>query len=654
MLRLIMKTRNDLSALKWKLSGWTPELWRIQKPVEVGDAPRAEVSAIPAPTPGSVQFALRQAGIIPDWNIGFNARSCEWVENRQWIYEVAIPDAWLSKGMIHRLVCEGLDYCGWFLLNGREVAAFHGSHIPHVVDLTDKLKESGNILQIVFDLPPRWLGQFGRTSNVKEWKVRYYYTWDWVARLVQQGIWDKVYFDVSDGAEIQELSCATDVAMADMTGTLDLKGRIDGATGDSVCVVLERNGQVVRKVDLTLAEFNLKGIHWKELPIELWWPNLSGGQPLFELKLTVINKAGGVIDRAARIVGFKNVQWKACQDAPAKADPWLCSINGQDTFLQGANWIPVRVNFADVTEAQYRRHLTLYRDLGFNLLRVWGGAILEKEIFYRLCDELGLMVWQEFPLSSSGVDDYPPEDPLAIQEMTAIAKTYIARRHHHVSLLLWCGGNELITTAGGAYRPVDATHPMIRALQSTTKSMDPVHRFLVTSPSGPTVHRNPGTFGQGLHWDIHGPWKMPGDIEAWRQYWLNDDALFRSELGAPGTASVEMIRKYAGDHDPLPIARGNPLWKYPIDWWFEIDPFIEEHKRNPLTLEEYVTWSQMRQSQALSIAIKACKDRFPRCGGFIIWEGHDCFPCVANTAIIDFEGNLKPAALAIKKILRRA
>jgi len=199
---------------------------------------------------------------------------------------------------------------------------------------------------------------------------------------------------------------------------------------------------------------------------------------------------------------------------------------------------------------------------------------------------------------------------------------------------------------------VDASHPMIRELQATVQRLDPSHRFLVTSPSGPTVHGNVGTFGHGLHWDVHGPWKPSGDIEEWRQYWLNDDALFRSELGSAGTASVELIREYAGNLDPLPIVHGNPLWKNPIAWWFEIDQFVKEYKRNPQHLEEYVAWSQERQKQALSIAVKACKDRFPRCGGFIIWLGHDCYPCVSNTAIIDFAGNPKPAALAISEILK--
>ena len=620
-----MMTRYDLSTLEWRLSGWIPELWRLQKTAELGLAPGAEVPAIAASVPGSVQEALRRAGIIPDWNVGRNARLCEWVENRQWIYEAAIPDSWLVKGMKHRLRCEGLDYKGWILLNGKEVGEFRGSHVPHVIDLSPHIKESGNAVQIVFDTPPRWLGQFGRTSRIKDWKVRFNYMWDWTIRLVQIGIWDELRLEVTDDMAIREVDCHADVDLSDSTGSLVVKGWIESGQG-SVGVSLARGGEVVRATELNATVFNLSGVDWKRLPVNLWWPNSQGGQPLYQLTVTLLDADRREIDRTERTVGFKNAQWKACQDAPAHADPWLCSVNGRGIFLRGANWVPIRPNFADVTAEQYRGLLTLYRDLGFNLLRVWGGGILEKELFYQLCDELGLMVWQEFPLSSSGVDDYPPEDGQVIRGIVAIAKSYIARRRHHVSLLLWCGGNELITTEGGAYRPVDASHPLIGELQKAVAAMDPHHRFLVTSPSGPTVHGNLGTFGHGLHWDVHGPWKPWGDLEEWRRYWTDDDALFRSELGSPGTSSAELIRKYAGDLEPLPIDCGNPLWRQPIGWWFDADKFEKERGGKPESLEEYVAWSQDRQKQALGIAIKACRERFPKCGGFIIWMGTRLLP----------------------------
>jgi beta-mannosidase len=300
-----------------------------------------------------------------------------------------------------------------------------------------------------------------------------------------------------------------------------------------------------------------------------------------------------------------------------------------------------------VTEADYRKLLELYRDLGCNLLRVWGGASLETECFYDLCDELGLMVWQEFPLSSSGAENWPPEDERSIAEQTEIAESYIERRQHHASLIIWCGGNELF-----GERPVDLSHPLIARFARIVGRDDPTRRFLPASPSGPRFGASAADYGKGIHWDVHGPWKVEGPLRSWWvEYWRGDDSLFRSETGSPGASPADLIRRYAGEIDPMPATIDNALWARST-WWIEWPVFVAEIGREPASLEEYVAWSQDRQAKALSIAVKACKHRFPRCGGILIWMGHDCFPCCANTAIIDFEGNAKPAALALREIWR--
>ncbi len=644
-----MKTQHDLSQLEWKLSGWIPELWRMDQTMEISASPNAEVFAVPARVPGSVQGALRDAGIIPDWNMGLNFRECEWVENRHWIYEALIPDEWLDPGKTFRLNCLGLDYCGEVHLNGQLVSEFRGSHVPYTFDLTPHLKESGNLLRIIFTCPPRWLGQFGYTSKMKEWKVRFNYTWDWTARLVQIGIWDSVTLEVTNEPRITEFRCSTDYTTAEDVGELTLKGAITQENG-TVLARLERNGMLIAQDSIPAAEFNDTGVRWWYLAVDAWWPNMQGEQPLYDLHVTLLDEQGSECDALTRRLGFKHIEWLGCEGAREDADPWICEVNARPIFLQGANWAPILPNFADVTEAQYRRLLETYRDLGVNILRVWGGAMLEKQRFYDLCDELGIMVWQEFPLSSSGVDNYPPDDPQSIDEMAAIAETYVRRRAHHVSLLAWSGGNELMWLDS---TPVNETHPMIARLAEVAGTLDPSRRFMASSASGPTEWVTDATKGKGMHWDVHGPWKADGKLEdAWTTFWKEDDALFRSETGCPSCSSAEIIRKYAGDFDPMPCKPENPLWRRTSVWWIEVHQFIAEMGREPQTLEEYVDWQQDRQTRALSLAAKRCKDRFPACGGFIVWMGHDCFPCTANTAIIDFEGNLKPAGQALREIFR--
>ena len=282
---------------------------------------------------------------------------------------------------------------------------------------------------------------------------------------------------------------------------------------------------------------------------------------------------------------------------------------------------------------------------------MWGGAHLEREIFFDLCDQMGILVWQEFPLSSSGVDNYPPDDHRSIKELSEIAYSYILRRHHHACLLMWGGGNEL-TEHGGNGVPIGLSHPLIERFAQIAGELDPVHRFVATSPSGPSFSALSENFGNGLHWDVHGPWKATPDLVEWEKYWKACDALFHSEIGCPSASPVHIIERTSGDIPTMPANALNPLWQR-TSWWIQWELFLEQGGKEDSTLKEYVQWSQDRQAKALSITARCLKDKFPRCGGVIFWMGHDCFPCTANTSVIDVDGNYKPAALALKKVFKK-
>ncbi len=227
-------------------------------------------------------------------------------------------------------------------------------------------------------------------------------------------------------------------------------------------------------------------------------------------------------DAVSRIVGFRSIEWLAAQDAPPGADPWLCVVNGRPLFLQGVNWVPIRADYADVTAEEVRARLVAYRDLGVNIVRVWGGAALESEAFYDACDELGILVWQELPLSSSGLDNDPPHDA----EFAARARRHREElrgspRAHHPSLALWGGGNELTAVSAPAVPglPLDDRHPALGAARAAFADADPGRRFVATSPMGPRFEADQAEFGLGLHHDVHGPWDWPGDLASWQRYW---------------------------------------------------------------------------------------------------------------------------------------
>ncbi|MFH1377952.1 MAG: glycoside hydrolase family 2 TIM barrel-domain containing protein [Planctomycetota bacterium] len=604
---------------------------------------KPDVGPVPVRVPGSVQAALRDAGILPDWNYGLNSRLCDWVENRDWLYTAQLPDSWLADGQTQTLCFPFLDGAGDVFINDIHLGRFDNAFIPHRFDITNALSSSGNVIRILFDLPPRWLGQTGRTSLMRDLKPRFNYGWDWTPRLVQTGIGPNAILETFSDDVIESVDVRTEYNPVTRRGTLLIAAK---AHGERLVITLDdvSGKRIVERTEPIAA--GAVTVEIKDIPAEAWQPNGTGETIIYTLRVAIPGH-----DELTRRIGFRSVKWLACEDAPKEATPWICSVNGKPVFLQGINWTPVRPNSADVTNEQIDRLLETYRDIGCNLLRVWGGAAMETPHFYDRCDELGLMIWQEFPLSSSGVDNNPPTDAPTISRFAETAAIYIDSLKHHPCLILWCGGNEL--TKLNSLQPEDDSHPMLTALKSITETRDPGRRFVATSPSGPSFSAMADTFGKSLHWDVHGPWRIVDESMAkQKEFFEKDDSLFRSETGVPGSGSVEIIRKYAGDFNPFPASGENPLWRL-SSWWIDWEQAIIELGRQPKNLEDYVHWSQRRQAEALSIAAKATKSRFPKCGGFIVWMGHDCFPCPANTSIIDFEGNMKPAAIALKKIFKQ-
>ncbi len=646
----------DISSLEWKLWGYRPENWKLDFNFNELKGTKAEYINIPAKVPGSVQKALRDAGIIDDWNIGNNYISIEWIENRHWIFAAKIPDEWINEESNMILRCLGLDDNGVILVNGKEAGKFNNTFIPYNFDITPFLKDKNNTLAIVFECPPAYLGQIGYTSKIKDWKPRFYYGWDWIPRIVQVGIWDNILLEVTDkeSARIEEIKIVTEVDKMKDHGNLKISAELTPrALHGKVRIQLSKNtGEPVFDETFPAAQLR-KGKVWNDLKIKRWWPNGSGDQVLYKLVCTLYDADGKNCQVLERNTGFKNIEWRSCKGALPEADPWLCSVNNKPVFLQGVNWTPIRPNFADLTESDYRKLIKTYKDLGVNIFRVWGGGFPEKEWFYNICDEMGIMLWQEFPLSSSGLDNYPPDTPEEIFVMSKIAESYIKRLRYHVSLFLWCCGNELYEF--GVIAPVTDQHPMIKCMKEIVKAEDPGRRFVAGSPSGPTIYSGLQNFGKGVSWDVHGPWTLPytasdRTMNAVRNFWKLDDALIHSEVGVAGAMSAEMINKYRGEYSALPANMNNTLWRQ-VSWWIEWTDFLNDHNgKEPLSLEEYVAWSQERQTTGLSIALKVNKSRFPECGGFIIWMGHDSYPCPVNTSIIDFDGNPKPVALELSKI----
>jgi beta-mannosidase len=650
-----------LSSLEWTLSGWRPFAWKLGKTAPEPNPLCPDILPVPVRFPMSVQQALLEAGVIPDWNKGMNSLLCEWVEHRHWEYSSRLRLSPSEYGDKVFLDVPGLDYSGWILIDGEEVVRFSSTTSAHRIDLGSALLDgTEHELSIIFEEPPREQGQMGYTSRSRFFKSRYNYGWDWCPRIVPIGPWLDAC--IPDRLESRKPDFYVSARLEEdfRHGTVEVRLMLpDAAEERSFRLSLSDGTALLGEKSFCLKRGGAQKIQLTRLPVEAWWPNGFSGQKRYTLTIEEIDGSGTVLWAGHRRAGFKHIDWLPCEGAPDGADPWLCCVNGAPIFLQGANWVPPRAVYHDAQREHYATLIRLYKDMGVNLLRVWGGGILEKEVFYDLCDEAGILVWQEMPLSSSGIENCPPEDSEAIQTLQKIASNYVRLRGHHVSLLLWSGGNELTWGSPDnpfGERPVDMRHPAIHALKVHLEQLDPGRRFVATSPTGPQFYAHPENYGKGLHHDIHGPWGLSrferadfGDsLDVWKQYWAEDDSLFRSEAGMPGAASLECLEQFAPLGESWPFSEG--YWRHTASWWTQERLYRAVVQDGIDTAARYVAVTQDAQAQAYAIAAKACKSRFPQCGGFVVWMGHDCFPCPANNSLIDYLCTPKAAYKSLQAI----
>lgn len=651
----------DLTSLPWQLSGWRPYAWKHARSVETTFWLESDIASMPARLPGSVQQTLRDHGLLADWNIGFGSRAAEWVEHRHWVFTTTLPVEALfgvERGERFFLHADSLDYSGWVLVNGKIAGTFRGPHQPAVIELTTTLAAipagAPATLAIVFGTPPEAFGQIGYTSETTDLKPRYNYSWDWCPRLVPLGVRGALRLESGFDRAVTLTSAVTHLDVDLVHATVE--------------AVIDFDPSMLSNTAILVAELSIAGTSHSidlepgknilRVPLQnpaLWWPRGEGAQALHELKVSVREESAELY-WFTRTVGFKHVAWRANEGAPADALPWQCVVNGRPLFLQGVNWTPIRLAYQDTTVAETDRLVGLYRDMGCNLLRVWGGAFLESPEFYAACDRAGLLVWQELPLSSSGLDNQPPHAPAVVAELCEVARHFIRARRHHASLLLWCGGNELQNglehEKNFASRPCDLSDPCLAALGEVVAEEDPGRRYLPTSPSGPLFYAKRENFGKGLHHHVHGPWGF-GDFPTysdWETYWENDDSTFRSETGLASANSLQLLHRHAAG-EPLwpPTTR---IWKHSASWWTQDARLTARFSHLPAreALAAYVEHTRREQAEGLAHAARCTKRRFPRCGGFIIWMGHDCFPCPANTSIIDADHAPKPAYHALREV----
>ncbi|TRM62026.1 glycoside hydrolase family 2 protein [Schizophyllum amplum] len=657
--------------------------------------------------PSEVHVELRKAGLIPDPYIGSNEHGIQWIGESEWLYKCEFAgDGQKRRGLLE---FAGLDAICDVYLNGTRIFSSDNQFRTWVHALAPGELNAQNVLLIHFKsakaLALAEEAKYGRVragstnlgapSRVYVRKAQYDWRWDWGPELMTCGVYRPVtlkFFhariaDVFTKASL--VSTPTRGSKAKAALRLDLT--VDGSADRAVVVLREKGGghQVRREeVDLTKAGGVLTGgaksltgdeivaseavgpdvaaaahgtvykdvISWTNLEVKPWWPTGYGAPDMYEVEVEVLAEDNTALDSTIKRVGFRSVE--LVQDALKEADEYgtgitfFFRVNGVRMFMGGSNWIPADNFLTTLTPDRYRAWLTLLRDGNQNMVRLWGGGVYEPDCFYDACDDLGLLVWQDFQFACGVYPAHPAFVATVRQEVV----DNVTRMRHHPSLAIYCGNNE-------DYQMVLQWGDV--AALPARKLYEEVFPDVVGALTDPAVPYHRGSPYGGKGWDTADPtigdvhqWNIWGGKELPYQEYDHMGGRFVSEFGLPSLPVMSTIKHWMGDalaseyysQSPL-IAQHNRAGSF--ERRFAI--VMNENFRLTEDLETYAFHTQMMQSDGVGWAYQAWRRKWAGPGkeytsGALVWQSNDCWP-VASWAIIDYFLRPKPIYYTMKRHL---
>lgn len=599
--------------------------------------------------PGAIQLDVMVGEKYkqPYW-FGNNFEQFIWMESQYFTYKTTFAKPTLKEGQKLYFHSKGIDYQFILSLNGEKILEQEGMFTYVDIDLTDKLKEQNEIKITLLPVPTvagaRNTIWHYRDNAAKSAKPAVSYGWDWHPRLITRGIWDETYLDIRNESFVNntwvnyELSDnLTDVKINFQIEGKNLKGTAYKwiLTAPDGSLALSKEGALSSDNDIVPAE--LKNI-------KLWWPNGYGKQELYTSTLEIL-KNGVTVDKKSQKVGFRRVKmimsengWDEPSTFPKgrSVAPANFEVNGKRIFAKGSNWVHPEIFMGLATRESYEKHVKLAKEANFNIFRVWGGGVTNKESFFDLCDEYGILVWQEFPLACNL---YPDEKPyLTVLEQEA--RSIIKRVRNHASLALWCGGNELFNEWS---RMTEQSLPL-RLLNKLCYELDPQTPFNYTSPVDGMAH------GHYVLWET----KNGGEVFQWMPKAKNTAY---TEFGVPGTANIEVLKAMMPASELFPPKWGTSWESHHAFnvWgkhrWLEL-PFLEEYFGTMKSLEDLVSYSQLTQCEGYKCVFEESRRQKPYCGMAINWCYQEPWPCAANNSLINWPSIPKPAYYHVGKALR--
>ena len=605
---------------------------------------RHEGAALPAVVPGCVHTDLLAAGVIPDPFLGLNETEVAWVGRRGWTYESDLPASAPGRHERTDLVFDGLDTAAEIFVDGQLLGRVRNMHRSYRFDVTGLRGRLSVRFASAYDEAEAVRDQLGeRPAAYAEpypyiRKMACSFGWDWGPTLVTAGIWRPVRLEHWSTGRISRVRPLVTVEQG--LGRVELAFDVERTGGEAQLAVEARvEGVRVRaEVDGT------RGVVRLEVPdAELWWPQGYGEQPLYGVELRLVS-GDGVLDVWRRRIGFRSVGLDRAPDAHGTG--FTLVVNEERLFARGVNWIPDDVFPSRVTGDRYRERLRQAADAGVDLVRIWGGGIYESEDFYDACDELGLLVWQDFPFACAA---YPEEQPLR-GEVEAEARENVVRLMPHPSLVLWNGNNENLW----GFRDWGWEEPLageswgegyyLGLLPRVVAELDPTRPYTAGSPWSGSWRWHPNDPAHGTHhaWEV---WNRADYAEYRREV-----PRFVAEFGWQAPPAYATLRRALAGEELAPDSPGMLHHQKADDGNGKLERGLVRHFALPEgDFDRWHYLTQVNQARAVAVGIEYWRSHWPVCAGTVVWQLNDCWP-VTSWAAIDGDGRFKPLYHELRRL----
>ncbi|KIY73725.1 glycoside hydrolase family 2 protein [Cylindrobasidium torrendii FP15055 ss-10] len=626
--------------------------------------------------PTTVHVELLKQGKIPDPFVGLNEWDVQWVGESSWSFktEFDVSDSELQPENID-LVFEGLDTFASVKLNGKEILSAHNQFLSYAYSVKSLLKSGKNVLVIDFEsafLKGRDIEKQheklnlwnGDSSRLHVRKAQYNYGWDWGPVLMTVGPWKPIYIE-SYTNSISDLFIKTDVSEAlDVNLAISLS-RSEHTPGGASVTLKAPDGSIVGdwKRD-ALDDKNVYDIEQKFEAgrLQLWYPVGYGKQPLYTVEATILDTDGEVLDSKIERIAFRRARIVQDPVEDEEGRTFLFEINNVRLFCGGSNWIPGDSFLTTMTKERYRAWLKLLVDGNQNMIRVWGGGIYEDDEFYNICDELGILVWQDFMF---GCGQYPAYDDFVISVQEEATQA-VKRLRHHPSIVIFAGNNEDYQVAESLNLELDYSDETSDFRKTNFPARYIYERILpqvVSKYSQIFYHRSSPYSGFGkdtrdkFHGDLH-QWNVwHGTQEPWHN-WDKLAGRFVSEFGMEAYPDIRTVDAWLGDDksERFPQSRVNVNHNKADGFERRLELYLMENFKHAFDMESYVYYTQVMQAETLASAYRLWRRNWRGTGkeytaGALVWQINDCWP-TTSWAIVDYYLRPKPAYFAIARELR--